>query len=231
LNGYRDDIEKYASNKTEQNVLRHILKNGWHFAGQRIKFEGFAECNYKSREVGEAFRTLEKAMLLELVYPTVSMDLPLLPDLKKSPKLLWLDTGIVNYVAKNQLELFGLQDISEYWKGAIAEHIIGQELLVINESVSAQRNFWVRNAKNSQAEIDFVYQTDTQLVPIEVKSGHNAKIKSMHLFMEESKGNLAVRFWNNPLIINRVELPSGKNYTLINIPFYYAEILEKIIRD
>ncbi|MDR2563898.1 MAG: AAA family ATPase, partial [Prevotellaceae bacterium] len=117
LNGYRDDVEKYASNKIERNVLRHILKNGWRYAGQRIKFEGFGESNYKSREVGEAFRTLEKALVLELCYPTVSTDVPLSPDFKKSPKLMWLDTGIVNYVAKNQLELFGTPDISEHWKG------------------------------------------------------------------------------------------------------------------
>ena len=229
LSGYRDDIEKYASNKTEKNVLRHILKNGWRYAGQRIKFEGFAEANYKSREIGEAFRTLEKAMLLELVYPSTTTSLPLCPDSKKSPKLLWLDTGIVNYMVKNQLELFGTEDISEHWKGKIAEHIVGQELLSSNDSVLAQRNFWVRNAKNSQAEVDFVLQTDTQLLPIEVKSGHNSKIKSIHLFMEESKGDLAVRFWNNPLTKDTIELPSGKKYTLINVPFYYAGILDKLL--
>ena len=229
LNGYRDDIEKYASSKTETNILRHILKNGWRYAGQRIKFECFGESNYKSREVGEAFRTLEKALLLELAYPTVATDLPISPDLKKSPKLLWLDTGIVNYVAKNQLELFGTQDISEHWKGKIAEHIVGQELLAISESVSAQRNFWVREARNSQAELDFVLQTDTQLLPIEIKSGHNAKIKSMHLFMEQTKGNLAVRFWNSPFTKDTVKLPSGKTYTLLNVPFYYTECIEKLV--
>ena len=230
LSGYKDDIEKYAENKTEQNVLRHILKNGWRYAGQRIKFECFAESNYKSREVGEAFRTLEKAMILELCYPTVSTDVPLLPDLKKAPKLLWFDSGIVNYVAKNQLELFGTQDISEHWKGKIAEHIVGQELLSHNDSVLAQRNFWVRDAKNSQAELDFVIQTEQQLVPVEVKSGHNSKIKSMHWFMKQSRHNFAIRFWNNPMQKNDVELPSGKKYTLLSLPFYYAEIIDKILK-
>jgi len=229
LSGYRDDVEKYANNKTEQNVLRHILKNGWLYAGQRIKFECFGESNYKSREVGEAFRTLEKAMVLELCYPTVITDIPLLPDLKKSPKLLWLDTGIVNYVAKNQLELFGTQDISELWKGKIAEHIVGQEIMSHNDSVLAQRNFWVRDAKNSQAELDFVVQTESQIVPIEVKSGHNSKIKSMHSFMEASKHNFAIRFWNNPMQKDIIELKNGKKYTLLNLPFYYAEIFYKIL--
>ena len=229
LSGYNDDVEKYASNKTERNVLRHIIKNGWRYAGQRIKFECFGESNYKSREVGEAFRTLEKAMVLELCYPTVITDVPLSPDLKKSPKLLWLDTGIVNYVAKNHIELFGTQNISELWKGKIAEHIVGQEIISHNDSVLAQRNFWVRDAKNSQAELDFVIQTESQIVPVEVKSGHNSKIKSMHLFMETSKHGFAIRFWNNPMQKDIVELPNGKKYSLLNLPFYYAEVLDKIL--
>ena len=229
LGGYRDDVEKYASNKTERNVLRHILKNGWHFAGQRIKFECFGESNYKSREVGEAFRTLEKAMVLELCYPTVITDVPLLSDLKKSPKLLWLDTGIVNYVAKNQLELFGTQDISALWKGKISEHIVGQEMMSHNNSVLAQRNFWVRDTRNSQAELDFVVQTESQIVPVEVKSGHNARIKSMHLFMKASKHDFAIRFWNNPMRKEIIELQTGKKYTLLNLPFYYAEVVDKIM--
>jgi predicted AAA+ superfamily ATPase len=231
LNGYNDDVEKYASNKIERNVLRHILKNGWRYAGQRIKFEGFGESNYKSREVGEAFRTLEKALVLELCYPTVSTDVPLSPDLKKSPKLMWLDTGIVNYVAKNQLELFGTPDISEHWKGKIAEHIVGQELLSHNDSVLSQRNFWVRDAKNSQAEIDFVIQTNRQLIPVEIKSGHNSKMKSTHLFMTQSKRDFAIRFWNNPMQKDVVELPSGEKYTLLSLPFYYAEIIDDILKS
>jgi len=229
LNGYRDDVEKYASNKTERNVLRHILKNGWRYAGQRIKFECFGESNYKSREVGEAFRTLEKAMVLELCYPTAITDMPLSPDLKKSPKLLWLDTGIVNYVAKNQLDLFGTQDISELRKGKIAEHIVGQEIMSHSDSVSAQRNFWVRDAKNSRAELDFVVQTESQIVPVEVKSGHNSKIKSMHLFMEVSKHDFAIRFWNNPMQKDIIELKNGKKYMLLSLPFYYAEVLDIIL--
>jgi len=231
LSGYRDDIEKYASNKTERNVLRHILKNGWRYAGQRIKFECFGESNYKSREVGEAFRTLEKALVLELCYPTVITDSPISPDLKKSPKLLWLDTGIVNYVAKNQLEIFGTQNISELWKGKIAEHIVGQEIISHNDSVLSQRNFWVREAKNSQAELDFIIQTESHIVPVEVKAGHNSKIKSMHSFMEVSKHDVAVRFWNNPMQKDIVSLQNNKTYTLLNLPYYYAEVLGEILSN
>src|SRR5665647_152031 len=65
LTGYREDAEKYAQGNANQHVLRYILTNGWSHAGERIRFEKFASSNYRSREMGEAFRTLEKAMLLE----------------------------------------------------------------------------------------------------------------------------------------------------------------------
>ena len=227
--GYQDDTEKYAKNDTHLNVIRHILIYGWRFAGQRIKFENFANSNYKSRELSEAFRTLEKAMLLELAYPTTATGLPIMPDVKKSPKLLWVDTGIVNHVAGLQQELFGTQNISDAWRGKIAEHIVAQSMLSCNDSVLARRNFWVREAKNSQAEIDFVQQHHTGLLPVEVKSGDNSKLKSLHLFMEQSSGDVAVRFWNQALTRDTVTLPSGKKYTLLNVPFYYAECLENVL--
>jgi hypothetical protein len=77
---------------------------------------------------------------------------PIQPDLKKSPKLLWIDTGLVNYSAGLQKELFGIKDICESWKGKIAEHIVGQELVSLSTKVSEKRSFWVREAKNSKTD-------------------------------------------------------------------------------
>jgi predicted AAA+ superfamily ATPase len=222
LTGYRDDTEKYAANKSSQAVLRYVLTYGWQYAGQRITFERFANSNYKSREMGEAFRVLEKALLLELTYPTTSTAIPLQPDLKKSPKLHWLDIGIVNHVAGLQKELWGLSDLSHSWKGKVAEHMVGQEMMAASPLVSAKRSFWVREAKNAQAEVDFLFQYGRYLLPVEVKSGDNSKLKSLQLFMEQSESPVAFRFWNNPMSSDKIKLPSGKTYTLYNLPFYYA---------
>ena len=77
-----------------------------------------------SEYVSNAFRTLEKTLLLELVYPQTTASFPILPDLKKSPKLLWLDTGLVNYVAGMQEDLLFSADSDELWNGDIAEHVV-----------------------------------------------------------------------------------------------------------
>lgn len=68
------------------------------------------------------------------------------------------------------------------------------------------------------------------LIPIEVKSGTNAKLKSLHIFMEDSPINIAIRVWANPLKIDDITIPSGKQIRLINIPFYYVGQIDRIVR-
>lgn len=226
LSGYRDDVEKYASKPKEQDAIRYILNYGWTAAGHRIQFAKFTGSTFKAAEAGNAFRTLEKTLLLELVYPQTTASFPILPDLKKSPKLLWLDTGLVNYVAGMQEELLFSKDTGELWNGDIAEHIVGQELLGSSVTFGEKRMFWVRDAKNSQAEVDFLIRYKSHLLPIEVKTGNNAKLRSLHLFMDESKEKMALRLWNGPMTSDVVTTQKGKVFTLFNIPLYYAGYLQ-----
>lgn len=229
LSGYRDDVEKYANKPKEQDAIRYILNYGWTAAGHRIQFAKFTGSTFKAAEAGNAFRTLEKTLLLELVYPLTSSSLPILPDLKKSPKLLWLDTGLVNYVAGMQEDLLFNKDADELWNGDIAEHVVGQELLGATYNFGEKRMFWVRDAKNSQAEVDFLIRYKSHLLPIEVKTGNNAKLRSLHLFMEESKETIALRLWNGPMTSDTITKSNGETFTLYNIPLYYAGHLQHFL--
>lgn len=231
LSGYRDDVEKYADNRKEQDSIRYILNYGWTSAGHRIQFAKFTNSSFKSADVSNAFRTLEKTLLLELVYPLTSTSFPILPDLKKSPKLLWLDTGLVNYVAGMQEELLFTTDSDELWNGDIVEHIVAQELLGATTTFGEKRLFWVRDARNSQAEVDFVIRYKSHLLPIEVKTGANSKLRSLHLFMEESKENIALRLWNGPMTSDVITRSDGRPFTLYNIPLYYAGHLHTLMQQ
>lgn len=231
LSGYRDDVEKYADKPREQDTIRYILNYGWTSAAHRIQFAKFTNTSFKSADVSNAFRTLEKALLLELVYPLTSTSFPILPDLKKGPKLFWLDTGLVNYVAGMQEELLFTTDSDELWNGDIAEHSVAQELLGATTTFGEKRMFWVRDARNSQAEVDFVLRHKSHLLPIEVKTGSNSKLRSLHLFMEESKENIALRLWNGPMTSDVITRSDGRPFTLYNIPLYYAGHLYEWIRQ
>ena len=228
LGGYTDDVEKYAKNPGMVQHIRHILRTGFAYAGERIKFEKFGNAEYRSREMGEAFRTLEKTMLLSLVYPTVSRQLPVLANYKKSPRLLWLDTGLVNFASGIQRVVFMADDIEAAWKGRIAEHVVGQELLAYNTDVLYQRYFWTREEKNATAEVDFVIPVKGQLIPVEVKSGEKGTLKSLHLFMANANHTTAVRISSMPYSKETIQL-ENKTYQLYNIPFYGISQIEKVL--
>ena len=229
LQGYRDDVEKYTTGKLLPDVVRFLLKEGWHKAGQSITLGGFAGSSYKAREVGEAFRLLEKAMLLELVYPTTATEVPATSEIKRTPKLIWLDTGLVNYAAQVQKQILGANDILDAWRGMIAEQIVAQELLTLTNKVSQKRNFWVRGQNDSSAEVDYIWVQESSIFPIEVKSGHNAHLRSLHSFMERSSQTVAFRVWSQPYSVNEVKTVQGKQFRLINLPFYLVGELPDII--
>ncbi len=229
LVAYQDDVEKYTKSTTLVKIIRDILTVGWNNAGETISFEKFGGLPVKSREMSLAFQTIQKARLLELSYPTSSVQMPLLQNFRQRPKLFWLDTGLVNYVSGIQREIFGAKDISDVWRGRIAEHIVAQELLILNDSVLNKRIFWRRDKEGSEAEVDFVYSYNGMAIPIEVKSSHNSKLKSLHLFMDMAPHNTAVRVWSQAFSIDNVSIPNGKKFKLINLPFYYICMLDSIL--
>jgi len=226
---YLDDIEKYTAGAALVKVIRTILEVGWQNAAECISFEKFGGTSFRSKEMSLAFQTIQKAMLLELAYPSSSTQMPLMQNFRRQPKLLWLDTGLVNYFSGIQREVFSVKDIQDVWRGRVAEHIVAQELLTLDNSLLTKRIYWRRDKNTSVAEVDFVYKYNGMAIPVEVKSGHNSKLKSLHLYMSECPHNWAVRVWSQPLSVDEVTTYEGKVFKLINLPFYYVGVLEKVL--
>lgn len=227
VQAYKDDSEKYVRGNKLTDVVRFILSYGWAFSGETITLGNFANSGYKSREVGKAFRLLEKAMLLELVYPVSSTQLPIIPETKRMPKLIWFDTGLVNYQAGIRKEIIGSTDMVDSWRGHIAEQITAQELLTLEDRVGQHRSFWAK--PNNGAEVDFIFAHNSKLYPIEVKSGTNAHLRSLQVFMDSSEVNIAIRIWSKSYSVDQVKTIHGKEFTLINLPFYLIGYLRSIL--
>ena len=217
---YLDDVEKYAKNSSQVQIVRHAIRSSFHEAGTRIKYYGFGASTYGSREISQVLRILEKTMLLYLVFPTTQMLPPFVPEVKKTPKLQVLDTGLVNYFSNLQKELFGTQDLNEHYRGKIAEHIVGQEMLAVSNSLLHGLLFWVRDKKQSNAEIDFIYNFDGQMIPVEVKSGKCGQLRSLLQFLDLSDMSVAVRLYAGQFQVEEHKTNSGKPFKLINIPYF-----------
>lgn len=222
---YKEDVEKYARNDSQRKLIRFIIDNVFRFVAERITFTNFANSNYRSREVSESFRILEKTMLLNLVYPTTNVNLPIIKDVKKSPKLQLLDTGLVNLINGIENEILLSDEILDTYRGKIAEHIIGQEILAKNYSPEASLSFWVREKRQSSAEIDFLVNSKGKIIPIEVKSGSSGKMKSLRMFMDKSNSDIAVRFYSGEFEVSQEVTSEGKKFKLLNLPIYLCSVL------
>lgn len=228
IQGYKDDVEKYVRKGQLSEVVRFLIEKSWMKAGETITLGRFADSEYRAREIGEGFRLLQKAMLAELVYPTTSVSVPAIGEEKRMPKLIMCDTGLVNYQAGIRRELIGTKDILDVWRGHIAEQIVAQELLTLNNKVGQHRCFWVKG--KDAAEVDFVWTFRSMLFPVEVKNGHNSHLRSMHSFIDSAPVDVGVRVWSQPFSVDSVQTVIGKKpFNLINLPFYLIGSIEKIL--
>ena len=223
ITSYKDDVSKYAKNATEANVIRHVIETAPFETGKRIKFERFGNSNYKSKEIGEALKILERAMFLYLRYPVNGHELPLVPNFKQHPRLQFLDTGLLNYVLGLSSVYYKDVQLSDAYNGMIAEHVVGQELLASQSDVLHKPTLWIREKKQANAEVDFLIVKDGNVVPIEVKSGATGSLRSLHSYIDEGGFEVALRLYSGKKSVENAVTPQGrKPYKLVNLPLYYA---------
>ncbi|MFA5815883.1 MAG: AAA family ATPase [Bacteroidales bacterium] len=220
LLSYLDDVEKYASTDHQIKVLRHVISRAYAYTGSRIRYAGFGESSYGSRDVSEAFTILEKTMLFLPARPTVYPTIPVIPDYRKSMKVFGLDAGLINFQFGNQGDYLDQIPLTDILAGRMAEQITAQELIATVLPPFSELNFWIREKSQSQAEVDFVLPFHDRLIPIEVKSGKTGKLRSLHSFIDHCPHNLAVRIYSGPLLIHSDKTLRGKEFQLVNLPFY-----------
>ena len=225
----KNDVEKYTSNETERKIIKHIVSIAHYYVDQRIKFQNFGQSNYRSREVGEAFRNLDDARIIQLIYPSTDVEVPIKPDYRKSPRLQFLDTGLINHELGIQAEMLAFSDLSNSYKGAIIPHLVTQELISLNTMKSGKPLFWIRDKKQSSAEVDIVFSYKDKVIPIEIKSGSTGTLRSLHQFIDRSSHPYAIRMYAGEFNIIKAKTPVGKTYLLMNLPYYLGTRLPEYI--
>lgn len=216
-----DDVGKYL-NKSEFKYIEAVLDGVPYLTGTRITFENFNNSGFKSREIKNALTILGKAFLVFLSYPTTSIALPLTANTRKAPKVFLFDIGIMNSRFGAPLH-FDITKTDCGIRGAISEQFVFQELLSSSYIIPDIPLFWTRQTSNSNAEVDFCIAHDDLMIPIEVKSGANGKLRSLGMFSLLSNQKQCVRLHNAPPSVQQnVATGSGDLFTLINLPLYYA---------
>ena len=107
---------------------------------------------------------------------------------------------MLNYFVGLQEQHFLHDNLHEFYKGLLAEHIVGQELVATETNTRKKQCFWVREKRQSTAEVDFIVQHKGHVIPVEVESGKAGRIRSLHQFMERCPHRYAVRLYAGPLV-------------------------------
>jgi uncharacterized protein len=229
LTGYMEDVKKYAKSNIQAQLIRNVMRSSFEHAGQRITYVNFGNSHYKSKDVKEALNLLEDARLLYIVYPLTTTTRPIEWNYKKKPRMHLLDIGLVNYFKGIQKEIMVSTDLQQVYKGSIIEQIVGQEMMAYQTSILYKPNFWVREKNESSAEIDYIYISSDKIIPIEVKAGATGHLKSLHIFMDTARHNMAIRVYGGKLEITTCNTISGKPYYLLNLPYYLIAGLDNYI--
>lgn len=226
---YQNDVEKYGGSSAAKQMIRFVLNTAPASFDQRITFQNFGRSTYRTREVGEAFRQLHDTGLLRLIYPTTDVEAPLLSDFKKSPRMQFLDSGLLLHRLGILSELIGLENLSDAARGAFIPHCVFQERISNQDYADNNPFFWVREKSQSSAEVDLVLQLGSLVVPVEIKSGSIGKLKSLHSFMDLSPATLAIRLYQGKPAVDSVKTISGKTYSLLSLPYFLGARLEEYI--
>ena len=198
---YEDDFPKYKKN-VDPTLLRRTLRSVAVQAGKKFVYTKVG-LDYKTAEVKKAVELLTLAGILHPVTHTDANGLPLGSEEDKSyQKMLLLDTGLLL-----RLLNMSLGDVSELTtqiltasatdlanKGPMAEMVVGLEMLHnMSPNIRHELYYWVRHAKNSQAEIDYIATYLQMVVPIEVKADTQGGMKSLWAFMRDKRLHYAIR--------------------------------------
>jgi len=128
-----------------------------------------------SKNIGLSFQTIkkyldamEKSYLIIRIQPFFTNKTK---EIKKQPKVYFLDTGLRNIVSKN---------FEAEFEGKIFENYVLSELI----KLGLQVKYW---RTKSKAEVDFVIEKDNEIIPIEVKLNQDKIEKSLYSFIETYK--------------------------------------------
>ena len=216
LSAYEEDFTKHIPANTVAKIRLLWKSIPAQLSKENKKFiYGAVKEGARARDFEAALSWLINSGLIYRVNKITKPDLPIMAYEDFSAfKLFILDVGLLG--AMTHLEAETIIDgnrIFEEFKGAIAEQYVLQQFKTITDLLIF---YW--SNETSRAEIDFVIQIKSSVVPVEVKAETNLQAKSLKVYMEKFKPNYAIR----------TSMADYKKInSLIDIPTYAIEIIKE----
>ncbi len=191
---YYDDFAKYKR-RIPVLRLREVMNSVVNQAGGKYIYSKAGSLSNPA-QAKEALDLLEMAGLVYKVYHSSGQGVPLGSEVNfKKFKCLLHDSGIFQQIVGLRItDLIIAENIDMLNKGNIAEAFAGVELIKYSQAEEKQQlYYWHREKRGSNAEVDYLLEQETQIVPVEVKSGSTGKMQSLNLFINEKKSSKGIR--------------------------------------
>ena len=189
LASYLNDMSKYntlneikKTRLTYDNITVQLSKKNTRFQYKLIKKGG------RASEFENAIEWLTLSGIVSQIYKVEQIKKPLenYRDID-SFKIYVSDLGLL--CAKKDLAatdiLYMVDEINDF-KGGMTENYVNTHL-----TINGYKTYYWES--NRGAEIDFIIQRDTHIIPIEVKAADNPRAKSLKLYMDTYKPAYAIK--------------------------------------
>ncbi len=192
---YRQDFQKYAK-KHQIKYLDVLFNEIPRHVGNQFKYSEI-HGEYKKRELAPCLDLLCLANVVHKVHHSAGYGLPLGAESNREWfKIIFLDVALCQAILGLDLSSWFLDSRETFVnRGEIVEAFIGQELLCYSmPHRKAELYFW-KAETSGQAEVDFIYDFKTHIIPVEAKSGDGRTLKSLHRFLDQhSSSPYGIRF-------------------------------------
>lgn len=217
LAAYEQDFSKHAPNEIVPKIRMLWNSIPSQLAKENKKFlYGLVREGGRAKEYETAIMWLIDCGLVHKVSRVNAAGIPLkaYEDLKAF-KLFIVDIGLLScMVGLNSRTILDGNALFVEFKGALTEQYVCQQL----KTVEDLGLYYYTNDRGS-CEVDFIVDTSSQIIPVEVKAEINLRAKSLKIYCEKYKPEIAVR---------TSMADFKKEDWLINLPLYAIDYLPKL---
>ncbi len=210
---FRQDFLKYTPYVNTQ-CLQDVFSSAAQSIGQQISYTKLSH-NFSGPTNKKAFDLLNTAKVIHKIPAVSPLALPLSGNINsKKFKAVFIDVGLLT--AMRGMDAANMNYYHGLFRGAVAEQFVGQEVVA---TFNGEVYYWAREARNSQAEIDYLVASSGTIKPIEVKSGASGRLRSLHSILVENSSIPRGFVLSDQMY---AELTEQK---LVYMPIYYAGYL------
>ena len=191
LSAYEQDFSKHAPNEVIPRIRMLWNSIPAQLAKENKKFiYGLIKEGARAKEYELAMLWLTDCGLVHKVQRVTTPKLPLkaYEDIKAF-KLFLVDIGLLSCMTGlRQQTLLDGNDLFKEFKGALTEQYVLQQLKTLKD---VQTYYWT--AERGTAEVDFIIDNGSDIIPIEVKAEANLQAKSLKVYHEKFQPKLSIR--------------------------------------